>query len=145
MEFTDEQFEKFLEKFGGRKGREPLESRCFDRLGKFDGGEEKWREWSFDFKVAVNAQCRKVGYAMGMAEEGIIHRAGELTIDELIQRDASGVGEGKYDGIEDRGGELYQQLIMMTEGEAKMLVKSVGECDGYKAWRGCTPSATRGR
>ena len=134
MELTDQQFQKLLEKLDGRRGRKPIDSRCFDRLGKFDGGEEKWREWSFDFKIAVNAQCRKVGYAMGMAEEGIVHRAGELTMDELIQRDVSGAGEGKYDGIEDTGGELYQQLVMMTEGEAKMLVKSVGECDGYKAW-----------
>ena len=115
MEFTEEQFEKLVERLMGRKGRKPIDSRCFDRLGKFDGGEEKWRDWSFDFKVAVNAQRRKVGYAMGMAEEGIVHRAGELTMDELIQRDAKGVSEGKYVGIEDTGGELYQQLIMMTE------------------------------
>ena len=134
MEFTDQQFLKIIETLEGRKWRKKIDSKNFDRLGKFDGGEEKWREWSFDFKIAVNAQCGKMGYAMGMAEEGIVHRTGELTISELVQRDTRGKEEGKYVGIEDTGGELYQQLIMMTEGEAKMLVKSVEERDGYKAW-----------
>ena len=102
-------------------------------MEKFHGGEEKWKEWSFDFKVAIKAQDVQMERAMRMVERAMGCPTGELSMDELRQQDAEGEAQGHYVGIENTGGELYQQLIMMTDGEAKMLVKSVEDCDGYRA------------
>ena len=101
----------------------------FMRVEKFGGGEEKWKEWMFDFKVAMKVQNEKVERAMRMIEQG-----GEMSLEQLRGADTAGETGGEYRGIERSGGELYQQLVLMTEGEAKMLVKSVVEGDGYKAW-----------
>ena len=50
-----------------KKGR-TLDANGFSRLDKFDKGEEKWKEWMFDFKVAVKAQHEKVHDLMEKAE-----------------------------------------------------------------------------
>ena len=138
-QFTPEQFQQLMAVITGqfqgaqtavdRGHRRPLASKGFNRLDKFMGGEEKWKEWSFDFKIAVKAQSVKVERAMRMTE-----RAGEMTMDELRVADVDGETRGEYRDIEESGGDLYQQLVMLTDGEAKMIVKSVVESDGYKAW-----------
>ena len=63
--FTAEKFDQFLAALLGRQqglasvaaphggsSRRPLNAKCFDRMDKFAGGEEKWKEWSFDYKIA---------------------------------------------------------------------------------------------
>ena len=72
-----------------------LETKGFARLDKFDGGEDKWKEWMFDFKVAVKAQNEKVERAMRMIERG-----GELTLEQLRAADTEGEHGGEYRGID---------------------------------------------
>ena len=64
---------------------------------------------------------------------------------ELMEQDIDGMANGDYQGIEDTAGELFQQLVMITDGEAKMLVKSVYDGDGYRARGDCTHNIIRGR
>eukprot|EP00974_Lingulodinium_polyedra_P114337 11069949-Lingulodinium_polyedra.AAC.1 len=109
----------------GRPARRGLlNSKGFGRLEKFTGGEERWKDWAFDFKVAVKAQSERVEKVMRKVE-----RAGEYSLQELMEQDVDGMENGDYQGIEDTAGELFQQLIMITDGEAKMLVKSVDDGD----------------
>ena len=43
----------------------------FRRMDKFDGGEESWKAWEFDFKVATSASAAEVAKAMVVAETAI--------------------------------------------------------------------------
>ncbi len=63
-----------------------------------------------DFTVAVRAQNGNVSRAMRMVERG-----DELTLAELRAANTDGEHGGEFRGIEASGGELYQQLVLMTE------------------------------
>ena len=145
--FTAAQFDQFLAAVLGRQqgmaatatsqggsSRRPLHAKIFDRMEKFTGGEERWKDWSFDVKIAIKSQDPKMERAMRMVEKAVACQTGELSMEELRDKDDVGESGGHYAGIEDTGGELYQHLILMTDGEAKMIVKSVEDCDGYRAW-----------
>ena len=36
--------------------RATIHPQCYSRSDKFEGGEEKWREWSYDFRLATATQ-----------------------------------------------------------------------------------------
>ena len=80
--FTPEQFQAFLDRVadqfsqataramqlpedGGGQARTPgrrqhLHPKAYNRIEKFQGGEEKWREWSYDVVMATQAQSEEV-------------------------------------------------------------------------------------
>ena len=66
-----------------------IDAKRFERLDKFSGGEDRWKDWSFDFKITVKAQDARVERAMRMVE-----RAGEMSMDELRMADADGEARG---------------------------------------------------
>ena len=83
--FTEDQFAQLIALISGQlqaasgraeagigHGRRMLETKWFSRVDKFEGGEEKWKEWMFDFKVAVKAQNEKVERAMRMIERSVL-------------------------------------------------------------------------
>lgn len=102
-----------------------IDSKRFERLEKFAGGEERWTCWSFDFKIAVQSLELNMARARRM-----VTRAGEMSMGELRAADAYGETRGECRGIV---GGLCQQLVLMTEGEAQLMVKSVEGCDGFRA------------
>ena len=92
--FTPEQFQQLMAAITGQlKGvqastrgpRRALEHKGFLRLDKFAGGEERWKEWSFDFKIAVKAQNLDIEKAMRKVE-----LVGEMTMEQLRAADTDG-------------------------------------------------------
>ena len=58
----------------GRK--RTLHPKCFSRLDKFAGGEEKWREWSYDFRMATATQNATVFEILNWIEKNREHTFG---------------------------------------------------------------------
>ena len=111
----------------GRK--RTLHPKCFSRLDKFAGGEEKWREWSYDFRMATATQNATVFEILNWIEEN-----GEHTFGEIMQMDPEGIKNGRFNGMETIDKEIFQHLVLSTEGEAKMVVKAVENADGFEAY-----------
>eukprot|EP00974_Lingulodinium_polyedra_P087892 8522678-Lingulodinium_polyedra.AAC.1 len=85
--FTPEQFQQvmavIISQVQSAQAAHQAPRRVLDnRVGKFAGGEEKWMEWSFEFKIAAKAQSSRVERAMRMVE-----RAGEIKIGEFRAAD----------------------------------------------------------
>ena len=66
--FTPEQFQQLMAVITGQmqgaaahagvhggRTRRLIDPKRFERMEKFFGGEEKWKEWSFDFRITVKA------------------------------------------------------------------------------------------
>ena len=80
-------------------------------------------------KIAVGAQCPEMRILMDFVEGG-----GEKSLAAIMSEDPEGSQGGRYVGLEKVTTELYEMLVLVTEGEAKLLVKSVAECEGLVAW-----------
>lgn len=117
------------EKLTGTMHKHILDDKMFIRFDKFEGGEDRYMEWAFDLKMAVGAKTKKGRRALEKVEE-----LGEKTIMELLAADAEGHANNEYEGLETFSEELFQQLVLITGGDAKVVVKSVIEQDGIKAW-----------
>ena len=103
-----------------------LHPKCFSRLDKFAGGEEKWREWSYDFPATQNATVFEI---LNWIEEN-----GEHTFREIMATDREGIQNGRFNGMETIDKEIFQHLVLSTEEEAKMVVKAVENVDGFVAY-----------
>ena len=108
-----------------------LHPKCFSRLDKFAGGEEKWREWSYDFRMATATQNATVFEILNWIEEN-----GEHTFGEIVETDPEGIQKGRFNGMETIDKEIFQHLVLSTEEEAKMVVKAVENADGLQEDRG---------
>ena len=113
---------------GPREGRHRriLDEKGFLRLKKFASGEDLWGEWSFDLKIALGALYPSLRETLNLVEvaaigdiEKIKGKWAEFREEEVVQVNA----------------ELYETLILGTEGEAKLIVKSVDNGDGVGAYR----------
>ena len=47
--------------------------------------------------------------------------------------DLEGIKNGRFNGMETIDKEIFQHLVLSTEGEAKMVVKAVENADGFVA------------
>ena len=86
----------------------------FQRVSKLSGGEMAWNDWSFDFRTAAQIVNPKIGEVLEAAEKWTV----EKTAEELEKED--GV---KYHDLVLRSKELYGVLVLLTENEAKKVVK----------------------
>ena len=66
-----------------------IHPKCYSRLNMFAVGEEKWREWSYDFRMARATQNATVFELLNWIEEN-----GELTFREIMARDPEGIRNG---------------------------------------------------
>ena len=48
----------------GDRGKKYLDHKAFQNLQIFDGGEERFGEWAFEFSVAISTQNQKVKDSM---------------------------------------------------------------------------------
>ena len=101
-------------------------------------GKEKWREWSYDFRMATSTQKATVFEISNWIVEN-----GEHTFREIMAKDLEGIRNGRFNGMERIDMEMFQHLVHYAEEEAKMAVKAAESADGFVAY-GCTPN-TPGR
>ena len=86
------------------------------RLNKFAGGEEKWREWSYDFRMATATQNATVFELLNWIEEN-----GKLTFREIMERNPEGIGNRRFNGMETIDKEIFQHLLLNTQGRQRWL------------------------
>ena len=91
-----------------------LHPKCFSRFDKFAGGEEKWREWSYDFRMATATQNATVFEILNWIEEN-----GEHTFGEIMETDPEGIQNGRFNGMETIDKEIFQHLVLSTVGGGK--------------------------
>jgi hypothetical protein len=107
-----------------------LDERYFRRVEKFDGtSKANWREFSFQFKVAVGMANPK---ARGMLEE--IQKKGKDVNFAEIFGGIEGDSDQMKDHIDKMGSELYAMLSSLVAGEAMTVVRGVTTGDGWLAW-----------
>ena len=93
-------------------------------MNKFAGGDDAWKEWSFDFKViaeAINPSLTKwfeVSERPDATEEALKREYGKPDVDPK--------------DIGAKSKELSGLLCILTEGEAETMVR--GQTDGFSAW-----------
>jgi hypothetical protein len=113
---------------GGGVEKTRLDERFFRRVEKFDGsGKSSWREFSFQFKVAVGMANPK---ARSYLEE--IQKAGkEVDFQKVF---AEALEQEDKVQVEKVGSELYAMLSSLVTGEAMTVLRGVLTGDGWLAW-----------
>jgi hypothetical protein len=108
-----------------------LDEHHLRRVDKFDGtSKSNWREFSFQFKVAVGMVNPK---ARGMLEE--IQKAGKaVDFGKIFNSDMDGESDQMKEHVEKMGSELYAMLSSLVSGEAMTVVRGVMTGDGWLAW-----------
>jgi hypothetical protein len=111
------------ERDGGDHGR--VTEKNYRRMDKFDGGEDEWKAWSFDFRIATMASSNTVAKYMVRAETEIASVSGNFFEMESA--------EGRE--MEKRGRELFEVMCSLTTGDAKAIIKESAGNDGFAAWQ----------
>ena len=101
------------------------------RIEKFAGQQDKFREWSGEFKVVVKGVNTMMAHWM-VDSEGVTEKYKEGMIEQWRTSAANVGNEGKFESY---GAELFEQLLLMTTGEAKEIVKGSEGGNGFVAWK----------
>ena len=111
--------------FGGARGgsRRILEAKGVSRVDTFGGKEAQWREWAFQFKVAVKAMDASVAEILSKTE--VDEDAHKL---EDLELEYGSLEVGKA------AGELYDLLCLCLKGDPLVLVQRVTSMNGFEAW-----------
>ena len=92
--------------------------------GSRSSREEQWHEWSYGMDGYSECDCLR---------DFELDGDGEHTFGEIMQMDPEGIQNGRFNGMETIDKEIFQHLVLSTEGEAKMVVKAVENADGFVA------------
>ena len=108
------------------KGR-TISEKGFQRVKKFSHGEAEWQEWSFDYKTALGAQ------SVDMREylEAVEKHADIVAYESAAQWNPE---KASHVNLMKLNAELYDTLVLTTDGEAKLMVKASAAGDGIQAW-----------
>ena len=101
--------------------------KSFNRMAKFDKGEDNWKEYHFEFGVILGSECPDMLETLKVMES---HTA---EVDTPMVRV---MDEGRADrmNLEKLSKELYEVLVVTTEGEARLMVRNIVSQDGIQAW-----------
>ena len=104
-----------------------FDPKSFARLDKFSGGDAAWKDWSFDLKVIATAINPSLTQWFTIWEKP---EAPTATAEDWKRE----YGKADVDpkDIEAKSKELFGLLCILTEGEAKTMVR--GQSDGFAAW-----------
>ena len=124
--------------FAGK--RLELDGKAFESFRKLKGGEGDWAEWSSDFRVLVETRSELTGRVLewikkqGRTEK---EKEGVYNWKEIkVQLSTEEWSDVQRDGVlEQMSKVVYRWLRLLSEGEAKAVVRSEEESgDGLKAW-----------
>ena len=111
--------------FSGNRGgnRRILEAKGVSRVDTFGGKDAHWREWAFQFKVAIKAIDNSVAEILAKVEvEEEAHKLEDLELEF-----------GNLE-VEKAAGELYDLLCLCLKGDPLALVQGVTSMNGFEAW-----------
>ena len=110
----------------GKRRQRTLVEKDFRRVDKFDGVEKNWKTFEFDFRIAAKAVSPKVVEAMDQVA---------LT-DQVVTGASFEAADGvSYEGMQERGLELFEILCGLTSGSAKIMIREAPDNDGFAAWQ----------
>ena len=104
-------------------GRRTLDPKGVSRVETFAGKEKGWKEWSFQFKVAIKAMDGRASEIMGKCESD--EQGHDISSLEL---EYATLDVGKV------AGELYDLLCLCLRGDPLILVQGVTTMNGFEAW-----------
>ena len=112
---------------GDGGGARKVSLKAFTRMTKFAKGEDDFKDWNFDFVVALRSECLELLHNVKVIET----MPEEMTIRSVYDLEFDRAGRM---GLDKHSKELYEVLVMITEGEVKMMIRSVPDQDGILAW-----------
>ena len=102
------------------------------KIGKFDATAKGWSDWRFQVRMAAGAADTKIVEVLNLVEK----------LDEELTTITRAEWEKEHELLSEKGfhlkrwsAELYEALALSSAGESLTLVRSVGELDGFEAWR----------
>ena len=104
-----------------------ISAKSFNRLTKFGKGEENWKEYNFEFGVILGSESPEMLHTLKVIETA----AKEIDTEEVRDMDKS---RADSMNLEKLSKELYEVLVITTEGEAKLMVRNTPGQDGILAW-----------
>ena len=116
-----------------------IEGKLIENFRKFNGGEVEWSSWADDFKIMMDTRSEEVGATLEYVR--CLRKSDKevLTWRELrMKMHEDTVAMGLDDLNEEECGrmakELYRAIHLLTGDEAKLIVRSVEDGDGFMAW-----------
>ena len=111
----------------GGNGR-VIREKGFAEVAKLTKGQDQWEDWSYDFRIALSTMSPEMRRTLDVIQD----YPTELDLQTTIDLDPERAGRIN---LTMRAAELFQILVLKTDGEAKLLVKSVPSEDGVRAWQ----------
>ena len=111
---------------GGRRKQRTIMEKDFRRVDKFDGNEKNWKAFEFDFRIAMKAISPGVVEVM----DQVALTSSVVTGEKMEEHDALA-----YEGMKERGAELFEVLCLLTSGGAKLMIREAQDNDGFAAWQ----------
>ena len=111
---------------GGRRRQRTILEKDFRRVDKFDGTEKNWKAFEFDFRIAMKAVAPGVVELM----DQVALTSSVVTGERMEEHDGLA-----YEGMRERGAELFEVLCMLTSGGAKLMIREAQDNDGFAAWQ----------
>ena len=108
---------------GNRGGKRSLDAKGVSRVETFGGKEAQWREWAFQFRVAIKAMHNEVAGIMAKVE---VEEEGHKLEDLALEFSSLEVTKA--------AGELCDVLCLCLRGDPLVLVQGVTSMNGFEAW-----------
>ena len=103
------------------------EGKRTNRLQKFGKGEDSWKDYNFELGVILGSESPDMLETLKFME---------TSADEMDTATIRAMDESRADrmNIEKVSKELYEVLVVTTEGEARLTVRNIATHDGIQAW-----------
>ncbi len=112
------------------KGMRYIHPKAYCRVAKFSRGEEEWKEFYFDVGVIPGTESPEMLKILRAIEA----RPGTDEFDTKTVRTHDEQQDDQME-LERQSRELFEVLAMITQGEAKLMVRNVLMQDGIVAWQ----------
>ena len=110
-----------------QEGTRTICPKAFNRLLKFGKGGDSWKDYNFELVVILGSESRDMLETFKFME---------TNADEMDTATIRAMDESRADrmNIEMVSKELYEVLVVTTEGEARLMVRNIATQDDIQAW-----------
>ena len=124
---------RIVEKIGGSHSDTDKRSqqhyhRHFDKMERYGGKVEKWKEWSYQFAVTLRAADREAGELLEAMQSLDMQVASTSSLMVVL-------GESEEKVMKDTAARVFSALCLLTTDEANSVVRGVDDMNGYVAWK----------
>ena len=102
--------------------------RHFDKMEKYAGKVDKWKEWSYRFAVTLRAVDLEAGKLLEAVQSFDMPVASTNILMTVLS-------EGEEKAMKDTGARVFSVLCLLTTDVANSIVRGVEDMNGYVAWK----------